>query len=101
MFFVYIITNKFHGTLYIGMTNDITRRLHEHREKLISGFSKKYDLTKLVFVESFEFICDAISCEKRLKNWHRQWKINLIEQKNPNWDDLYFKYFVDPETSSG
>lgn len=100
---VYIITNKPRGTIYIGVTNCLQRRISEHKEGLSEGFSKQYNLNKLVFYESFNNISDALSLEKRLKNWHRDWKINLIEKANPSWEDLYEKYFklVDPETSSG
>ncbi len=102
-YYIYILTNKYHGTLYIGITNDLQRRIQEHKEKLIDGFTKRYDLTKLVFVESFEHIDNALMTEKRLKRWHRSWKISLIEKNNPSWHDLYEQYFinVDPETSSG
>src|SRR3990167_10856430 len=100
-YFVYILTNKYHGTLYIGVTNNLQRRIFVHKSKVVYGFTKKYGLDKLIYVQSFDFIYDAITFEKRLKNWHRSWKINLIEKKNPKWEDLYEKYFVDPETSSG
>jgi putative endonuclease len=82
------MTNKPQGTLYIGVTNDIERRGNEHYSKIGSDFTKKYNLHKLVFVEDTSDINDAIAREKQLKNWHRQWKINLIEEHNPNWNDL-------------
>ncbi len=88
-FHVYIITNKPNGTLYIGVTNDLTRRIYEHKQKITAGFSKNYDLTSLVYAEEFANPSEAISREKQLKNWQRQWKIDLIETINPNWDDLY------------
>jgi putative endonuclease len=75
-------------TLYVGVTNDLNRRVFEHKNKLIEGFSKKYNLTKLVYFETFNQIEDAIRREKQLKNWHRQWKINLIEKMNKEWIDL-------------
>ena len=74
--------------LYIGVTDDLNRRLYEHTNKLIDGFTKKYNLTKLVYFETFNQIEDAIRREKQLKNWHRQWKINLIESVNKEWKDL-------------
>ena len=94
IYYVYILTNKPRGTLYIGVTNHLQRRIMEHKQKIIEGFTKKYNLTKLVYAQSFRGIADAINFEKKLKRWHRNWKINLIESKNPEWDDLYDIYFV-------
>ncbi len=88
-FYVYIITNKPKGVLYIGMTNDLTRRVYEHKQKIIEGFGKRYNLNKLVYVEEHGAPLDAITREKQLKNWHRDWKIELIESINPQWNDLY------------
>ena len=96
-YYVYIITNN-KKTLYIGVTNNLQRRIYEHKNKLIDGFSKKYNLNKLVYFESCSEIKDAIKREKQLKNWHRKWKINLIESINPNWDDLS-EGFLDAEIS--
>lgn len=79
-------------TLYIGVTSDLKRRIYEHKNKLIDGFTKKYNLTKLVYFETFNSIEDAIHREKQLKNWHRQWKINLIESMNKEWKDLYLEF---------
>lgn len=87
-YYVYIITNKKKGTLYIGMTNNIERRIYEHKNELIDGFSKKYGLKKLVYQECFEHVSDAILREKRLKKWKRAWKITLIEERNKDWIDL-------------
>lgn len=87
-YYVYIITNKLGGVLYIGVTNDLNKRIFQHKEKIIDGFSKRYNLTKLVYVEEFSSPIEAISREKQLKNWHRTWKENLIATQNPNWDDL-------------
>ena len=81
------MTNK-SKTLYIGVTDDLMRRVYEHKNKLIEGFTKKYNLTKLVHFETFNQIDNAIRREKQLKNWHRQWKINLIESVNKEWKDL-------------
>jgi putative endonuclease len=90
---VYIITNKRHGTLYIGVTNNLKRRIIEHKFGAIKGFTQKYDLKILVYFEQFDYIKNAIYREKQLKRWHRDWKINLIEEQNPMWHDLYEKTF--------
>ncbi|MDD2823335.1 MAG: GIY-YIG nuclease family protein [Candidatus Daviesbacteria bacterium] len=87
-FFVYILTNKSNNVLYTGVTNNIQRRIHEHKIKLIPSFTHKYNLNKLVYYEEFTDVNDAISAEKRIKGWLRIKKIKLIESKNPNWDDL-------------
>jgi putative endonuclease len=87
-FYVYIMANRIYGTLYVGVTNDLRRRVFEHREGLVDGFTKKYGLKLLVHYESFDRIVDAIHREKRLKHWNRAWKIALIEEQNPNWEDL-------------
>ena len=87
-YYVYILTNKKNGTIYIGMTNDLERRIFEHKNKLIDGFTKKYCLDKLIYFEQFNYVNDAILREKRLKKWKRQWKICLIEEDNPKWHDL-------------
>ena len=88
-YFVYILASGYNGTLYIGITNDIIRRAYEHKEKIYPGFTKKYKLSKLVYIESCADIQEALSREKCLKKWNRAWKIKLIEEQNPNWDDLY------------
>ncbi len=88
MYFVYILTNKTNRVLYIGVTNDLSRRMFEHKNEQIEGFTKRYHLHKLVFFEEFSNINDAISCEKRLKHWTRAKKNALIETKNTNWKDL-------------
>ena len=85
------MTNK-SKTLYIGVTDDLMRRVYEHNNKLREGFTKKYNLTKLVHFETFNQIDDAIRREKQLKNWHRQWKINLIESVNKEWKDLSLEF---------
>src|ERR1043165_4298207 len=87
--YVYILASQIGGTLYIGVTNDLIRRVFEHKSKFVRGFTKKYDVVKLVYYEQYDDIENAIQREKRLKKWNRQWKIRLIEEKNPNWDDLY------------
>lgn len=87
--YVYIITNKKHGVLYIGITNNLLRRIYEHKEWLVKGFSKKYNLHTLIRYEVYENITEAIKREKQLKNRKRQWKIELVEKENPEWRDLY------------
>jgi len=99
-YYVYILTNQENSVLYIGITNDLVRRLYEHKEHLIQGFTDNYNCVKLVYYETCSDVNSAIAREKQLKNWHRQWKINLIEQDNPHWKDLT-QDFEDPETSSG
>ena len=89
-YYIYIITNKPHGVLYIGVTNNLLNRINQHRQKILDGFSKKYNLTRLVYYEIFDDIEVAISREKQLKKWKRQWKINLINETNPTWRDLFF-----------
>ena len=86
---VYIVTNKRNGTLYVGVTADIARRAWEHREGIVEGFTKRYGLKQLVYVERHDEIGGAIQREKRMKSWPRAWKINLIRETNPNWNDLY------------
>ncbi len=87
-YYLYILASKRNGTLYIGITNDIIRRVGEHKLKLIDGFTKKYNVALLVYYEDFNDVNEAILREKRLKKWNRDWKIRLIESINPNWDDL-------------
>jgi len=87
--YAYILASKIGGTLYIGVTNDLVRRVFEHGSKFVRGFTKKYDAVKLVYYEQYDSVENAIQREKRLKKWNRQWKIRLIEERNPNWDDLY------------
>ena len=101
-YFVYILTNKSNRVIYIGVTNNLARRIWEHKQKLIEGFTRKYNCTKLVYFEDTESVYAAIEREKQLKNWHREWKINLITENNPDWEDLTEKYnlFRDAETSS-
>jgi len=88
-YYVYMMANKKYGTLYVGVTNDLVRRIYEHKEGLANGFSKKYKLHHLVYFEQHIDINEAISREKVIKKWRRDWKINLIEQNNPHWVDLY------------
>ena len=87
-YYIYIFASKRNGTLYIGITNDLTRRIFEHKTGLINGFTKKYSVNKLIYFESTNDVNAAILREKRLKKWKRQWKIELIEKSNPDWNDL-------------
>lgn len=89
MHYVYIITNKKNGTLYIGVTSNLKNRIWQHKNKIIEGFSKKYNLTKLVYFEGYEDYWDAANREKRMKKWNRDWKVDLIEKQNLQWIDLY------------
>ena len=91
---VYILCSKRNGTLYIGVTNNLLRRVHEHKEHLVPGFTKKYDVTKLVHVEEFFEIQEAIHREKCLKKWNREWKLKLIEENNPEWNDIYDQFGI-------
>lgn len=88
MFYVYIMTNKNNTVLYIGMTNSLERRIHEHKSGTVPGFTKKYKLSKLLYYEESPNSIDAIRREKQLKNWHRDWKDNLIKSINPKLYDL-------------
>jgi putative endonuclease len=89
MYWVYILASGKHGTPYIGVTNDLVRRVYQHKNKLIKGFTTQYNVNCLVWYEPYDDPTSAIAREKELKKWRRDWKINLIEQDNPNWDDLY------------
>jgi len=88
-YYVYILTNKPNGTLYVGFSSDLARRAYEHREGIIPGFTKKYGLKTLVYFETFDDVNTALQREKSLKRWKRAWKISLIEEHNPLWADLY------------
>ncbi|QOY51897.1 GIY-YIG nuclease family protein [Candidatus Sulfurimonas baltica] len=87
--FIYIMTNKPKGTLYIGVTSDIIKRVYEHKNELMDCFTKKYNLKKLVYYEIYDDINEAIKREKQLKSWKREWKVELIEKVNNSWNDLY------------
>jgi putative endonuclease len=89
--FIYIISNKKRTTLYVGVTNNLKRRITEHKEGIGSKFSEKYKLTDLLYFEEIPDIRKAIHREKQLKNWHRQWKLNLIKSLNPELKDLYWE----------
>ncbi|KKS39668.1 MAG: Endonuclease [Candidatus Kuenenbacteria bacterium GW2011_GWA2_42_15] len=92
-YYVYILASSKNGTLYIGITNDLIRRLYEHKNNLVKGFTSKYKVHNLVYFEETDDIAEAIRREKQLKGWNRKWKIALIEKDNPNWDDLSKEWF--------
>ncbi len=87
-YYVYILTNKTDKVLYIGITSNLIRRIYEHKNKLVEGFTKKYNLSKLVYFETTNDVNSALIREKQLKNWHRDWKLNIIKKHNPDWKDL-------------
>ncbi len=89
IFYVYILASKQNGTLYIGVTSDLLKRTYQHKNKMLNGFSKKYEVHKLVYYEIYADSVSAITREKRLKKWRRKWKLRLIEKKNLLWKDLY------------
>jgi putative endonuclease len=88
-YYVYILASRRDGAIYVGVTNDLVRRVYEHRTKAVPGFTSKYDITRLVWFEIYDDPISAISREKELKKWKRAWKIQLIEVQNPGWEDLY------------
>jgi len=88
-YWVYVLTNMPRGTLYVGITNDLVRRAHEHREGSVSGFSKRYRLKMLVYFERYNTPREAIQREKNIKHWSRQWKLQLVEGADPKWRDLF------------
>jgi putative endonuclease len=90
-YYLYILSSRPRGTLYVGVTNDLVRRVYEHRTHLIGGFTAKYNVTRLVYFEAHDDIEAAIVREKRLKRWRRAWKIELIERENKDWIDLWPK----------
>jgi putative endonuclease len=89
MFFVYILASKPYSTIYIGMTSDLARRVWEHRNKVVPGFTRRYAVARLVWFEAHESEDAALRREKQMKEWKRDWKINLIERDNPHWTNLY------------
>jgi putative endonuclease len=88
-YYVYMLASKRNGTLYTGITSDLIKRIWQHKEGLVDGFSKQYKTRTLVYFEAYEDVEEAILREKRIKKWNRKWKIKLIEKNNPNWDDIY------------
>ena len=91
MYYVYILTNKTNRVLYVGITNNLVRRVYEHRNKAVDGFTKKYNVDKLVYYDDARDVRDAIAREKQIKGWVRRKKIALIDEFNPSWRDLYYK----------
>ena len=89
-YYIYILANKRNGTLYIGVTSNLIKRVYEHKKNLVDGFTKKYSIHKLVYYEITDDIESAIRREKQLKKWNRKWKLHLIENSNPKWIDLYY-----------
>ncbi len=87
--YVYLLASAPRGTLYIGVTNDLIRRVWEHRTKAVQGFTSKYNVTRLVYFEEFSDAYSAITREKQMKKWRRAWKVELIERSNPDWSDLF------------
>ncbi len=88
-YYVYLLASKKYGALYTGVTNDLIKRVYEHKESLVDGFTKKYKVHQLVYYEIHDDVHEAILREKQIKKWNRDWKINLIEKDNPHWIDLY------------
>ncbi|HEY0235242.1 MAG TPA: GIY-YIG nuclease family protein [Afipia sp.] len=88
-YWVYILASSPGGTLYVGMTSDLIRRMYEHREGFADGFTRKYKIKRLVYFESYDTAISAIQREKNIKHWSREWKIDLIVGNNPSWQDLY------------
>lgn len=89
MFYVYLLASRKEGTLYLGVTRDLVRRTYQHKEKLLPGFTSRYDVRRLVWFEVYDDPTNAIEREKQIKKWRRAWKIELIEKENPDWKDLY------------
>ena len=87
--YVYILASQKNGTLYTGVTSDLIKRIYQHKEKAVDGFTKKYKINKIVYYEIHTYIVEAISREKKIKRWRRAWKLALIEKTNPQWHDLY------------
>ena len=90
-YYVYIMTNKPNGVLYVGFTSNLLKRIYEHKNNITAGFTSKYKLHKLVYYDYTNDVNAAISHEKRLKKWNRQWKIDLVTKFNPSWEDLFYK----------
>ncbi|MFA6467213.1 MAG: GIY-YIG nuclease family protein [Patescibacteria group bacterium] len=89
-YYVYILASQRNGTLYIGITNDLVRRIYEHKNDLVDGFTKRYKVHRLVYYEIIEDVDSAIMREKQLKKWNRKWKLKLIEASNKDWKDFYY-----------
>ncbi|AMN44943.1 GIY-YIG nuclease family protein [Rhodoplanes sp. Z2-YC6860] len=87
-FFVYILANRYRGTMYVGVTNDLSQRMSQHKSGAVPGFTRQYKVTRLVYVEPYASILEARARENTLKRWRREWKFQLIEAQNPEWNDL-------------
>ena len=94
-YYVYILASKIRGTLYIGITNDLQRRIFEHKTGIKKGFTQKYQINRLVYFETFQSVKEATNREKNLKKWKRDWKIRLIEEENKKWLDLSYNWYDD------
>ncbi|MCE5321682.1 GIY-YIG nuclease family protein [bacterium] len=93
-YYVYILASKRNGTLYVGVTNNLQRRMYEHKQGKLEGFTKKYNVNMLVYFDQTSDVNAAIAREKQIKKWNRAWKLQLIESMNPNWDDLAADWFL-------
>jgi putative endonuclease len=91
-YYVYILASRRNGTLYIGVTNNLLRRVYEHKKKIVKGFTSKYKVDKLVYFEQTDDVHSALAREKKLKKYNRSWKLKMIENFNPNWNDLYYEF---------
>lgn len=100
-YYIYILTNIYHTVFYVGVTNHLLRRVYEHKQRLIDGFTKKYNLHKLVYFEQTTDVNVAIHCEKLMKKWKRSIKFDAINRLNPNWNDLYDMLQGDPAVNAG
>ncbi len=92
-YYIYILASQRNGTLYTGLTNDLERRILEHKQKVVKGFTAKYNVNLLVYFEEHESVHEAAIREKRIKKWKRSWKLELIEKDNPNWNDLAVDWY--------
>ena len=99
-YYVYLLASRRRGTLYVGMANDLIRRIYEHRSDLVPGFTKRYGIHRLVYYEECQNVNAALAREKQLKKWNRKWKLELIESNNPDWIDLY-PAFSEMDSRSG
>ncbi|HJU70267.1 MAG TPA: GIY-YIG nuclease family protein [Paucimonas sp.] len=92
LYYVYLLASQRNGTLYLGVTSDLVKRVWEHKNKFVEGFSKQYEVQALVWFEQHADVAEAITREKQIKKWNRAWKVNLIEAANPYWNDLYLEF---------
>ncbi|HJW57450.1 MAG TPA: GIY-YIG nuclease family protein [Burkholderiaceae bacterium] len=92
LYYVYLLASQRNGTLYLGVTSDLVKRVWEHKNKFVEGFSKQYEVQALVWFEQHADVAEAITRERQIKKWNRAWKVNLIEAANPYWNDLYLEF---------